>query len=76
MTNQTIRVVSAKYVGGHQLWIGFSDGVEKVVDFSRWLQGKFFVRLLIGDSSNGFSSMVEPSAGRTALICAGDASSC
>jgi Protein of unknown function (DUF2442) len=42
MTKQTTRVVSAKYVKGHQLRIGFSDGVEKVVDFSRWLHGEVF----------------------------------
>jgi hypothetical protein len=46
MTKQITRVVRAKYVSGHQLRIGFSDGVEKVVDFSRWLHGEVFSSLV------------------------------
>jgi hypothetical protein len=42
MTKQLVRVTSAKYVRAHQLRIGFSDGAEKVVDFSRWLHGEVF----------------------------------
>jgi uncharacterized protein DUF2442 len=42
MTKQLIRVVSAKYVRGHQLRVEFSDGAEKTVDFSRWLHGEVF----------------------------------
>jgi hypothetical protein len=39
-------VISAKYLNGHQLRIVFSDGVEKVVDFSRWLHGEVFRQLV------------------------------
>jgi len=42
MAKQLIRVVSAKYVRGHQLRIEFSDGAKKTVDFSRWLHGEVF----------------------------------
>jgi hypothetical protein len=41
MVKQLVRV-SAEYVRGHQLRIEFSDGAEKIVDFSRWLHGKIF----------------------------------
>jgi hypothetical protein len=37
-----IRVVSAEYVHEYQLRLRFTDGVEKVVDFSRWLDGEVF----------------------------------
>jgi hypothetical protein len=42
VTRPTIRVVSARYISEYQLRICFSDGVEKVVDFSRWLHGEVF----------------------------------
>jgi hypothetical protein len=42
MTNSLARVVSAEYVKGYQLRLRFSDGAEKVVDFSRWLHGEVF----------------------------------
>ena len=42
MAKQLVHVVSAEYVRGHQLRIEFSDGVEKIVDFSRWLHGEVF----------------------------------
>ena len=46
MAKQLIRVVSAKYVRGYQLRIEFSDGVEKTIDFSRWLHGEVFLPLV------------------------------
>jgi Protein of unknown function (DUF2442) len=42
MAKQLVHVVSAEYVRGYQLRIEFSDGVEKTVDFSRWLYGEVF----------------------------------
>ncbi|MGK2858897.1 MAG: DUF2442 domain-containing protein [Thermoanaerobaculia bacterium] len=35
-------VTQATYVSGHRLRLRFSDGVEKTVDFSRWLGGRVF----------------------------------
>jgi hypothetical protein len=46
MAKQIVRVVGAEYVRGHQLRIAFSDGVEKTVDFSRWLHGEVFRALV------------------------------
>jgi hypothetical protein len=46
MPKQLIRVLSAKYVRGHQLRIEFSDGAKKTVDFSRWLHGEIFQPLV------------------------------
>jgi len=46
MAKQIIRVLSAKYVRGHQLRIEFSDGVKKTIDFSRWLHGEIFQPLV------------------------------
>lgn len=46
MVKQVIRVLSAKYVRGHQLRIEFSDGAKKTVDFSRWLYGEVFQPLV------------------------------
>ena len=46
MAKQLIRVVSAKYVRGHQLRIEFSDGAKKTVDFSQWLHGEVFQPLV------------------------------
>jgi hypothetical protein len=37
-----VKVVSADYVRGYQLRLRFSDGAEKVIDFSRWLAGEVF----------------------------------
>jgi len=37
-----VKVVSAEYVKGYQLRLRFSDDVEKLVDFSRWLHGDVF----------------------------------
>jgi len=37
-----VRVLSAEYVQEYQLRLRFTDGVEKVVDFSRWLDGPVF----------------------------------
>src|SRR5438067_13901780 len=42
MPKQTIRVTSAEYVRDYQLRLRFSDGGEKIIDFSRWLQGEVF----------------------------------
>lgn len=45
MVKQLVRVVSAEYVRRHQLRIEFSDGAEKIVDFTRWLHGEVFQTL-------------------------------
>jgi hypothetical protein len=42
MVKQLVRVVSAEYAHGHQLRIEFSDGAEKIIDFTRWLHGEVF----------------------------------
>lgn len=42
MARQPVRVVSVEYVRDYQLRLRFSDGVQKVVDFSRWLTGDVF----------------------------------
>lgn len=42
MKKQLIQVISAEYVRGYQLKLVFSDRVEKVIDFSRWLRGEVF----------------------------------
>jgi Protein of unknown function (DUF2442) len=35
-------VVRAEYQGGHSIRLTFNDGLERVVDFSRWIQGPIF----------------------------------
>lgn len=42
MANMIPRVVKAEYVRDYKLRIEFADGVEKIVDFSRWLHGEVF----------------------------------
>ena len=42
MSKQLIRVVSAEYVRDYLLRLSFTDGTEKLVDFSRWLHGEVF----------------------------------
>ena len=42
MSRPTVRVVSAEYVRDYRLRLRFSDGADKVVDFSRWLHGPVF----------------------------------
>ena len=42
MTSSLVRVVTAEYVKDHKLRLRFTDGVEGVVDFSRWLDGEVF----------------------------------
>ena len=42
MSRSLARVVTAEYVKAYQIRLRFSDGVEKVVDFSRWLHGEVF----------------------------------
>jgi hypothetical protein len=42
MAKQLVRVVNAEYVREYQIRLRFSDGTEKVVDFSRWLHGEVF----------------------------------
>jgi hypothetical protein len=42
MVKQLIRVKDAEYVSGYKIRIRFTDGLEKVVDFSRWLKGEVF----------------------------------
>lgn len=45
MRRPTVRVVTATYVRDYQLQLRFSDGAQKVVDFSRWLHGEVFREL-------------------------------
>ena len=35
-------VVRAEYRGGHSIHLTFNDGLERVVDFDRWLKGPIF----------------------------------
>ena len=42
MTKHPVRVVTAEYVDDYRIRLRFNDGVEKVVDFSRWLRGEVF----------------------------------
>ena len=42
MGKQLIRVISAEYVRDYKIRLRFTDGTEKVVDFSRWLHGEVF----------------------------------
>jgi len=42
MNKVTVRVVSAEYVRDCQLKVRFSDRIEKVIYFSRWLHGEMF----------------------------------
>ena len=42
MKHGLVKVVSAEYVRGYQLRLRFTDGAEKVIDFSRWLTGEVF----------------------------------
>jgi len=36
------RIASARYLGGHSVWLRFSDGLEGTVDLSRELVGEVF----------------------------------
>lgn len=42
MTNSLVRVVAAEYVRDYKLRLRFTDGVEGIVDFSRWLDTEVF----------------------------------
>ena len=42
MSRPLARVVSAEYIRDYKLRLRFADGVEGVVDFSRWLHGEVF----------------------------------
>ena len=46
MAKQPTRVVSAEYVREYKLRLRFTDGTEKMVDFSRWLDGEVFQPLV------------------------------
>ncbi len=35
-------VVRAEYRGGHSIHVTFNDGLERVVDFGRWIKGPVF----------------------------------
>ncbi len=45
MNKVIVCVVSAEYVRDYQLKVRFSDRIEKVIDFSRWLHGEVFLPL-------------------------------
>lgn len=40
-----VSVTEARYVSGHLLRVRFSDGTEKTIDFSPWLDGEVFESL-------------------------------
>jgi len=42
MKKKLVSVVAARYVNEYRIRLKFSDGVEKVVDFSKWLRGPVF----------------------------------
>jgi hypothetical protein len=42
MAKTLVSVVAAEYAGGYRIGLSFNDGTSKVVDFSRWLNGKIF----------------------------------
>ena len=35
-------VIAAKYMSEYKIQITFDNGVEKIADFSKWLQGEIF----------------------------------
>jgi hypothetical protein len=35
-------VISAHYEGNYTIRLGFNDGLERIVDFSQWLDGPIF----------------------------------
>jgi len=42
MSRQPVRVIEAEYVKAYEIRLRFNDGVQKTVDFSRWLGGEVF----------------------------------
>lgn len=36
------RIIAARYLGGHSIWLRFSDGLEGTVNLSRDLVGEVF----------------------------------
>ncbi len=42
MVKQLTRVISAEYVREYKIRLRFNDGVERLVDSSRWLHGQVF----------------------------------
>lgn len=36
------RVLQAKYLGGHRVWVRFDDGVEGEIDLGEELRGEMF----------------------------------
>jgi hypothetical protein len=42
MSRQSVQVISAEYVRNHEIRLRFNNGVQKTVDFSRWLTGEVF----------------------------------
>ncbi|MBI2213039.1 MAG: DUF2442 domain-containing protein [Acidobacteria bacterium] len=51
---ELVVVTHASYVSGHRLRLRFSDGAEKLVDFSRWLSGRVFGPLRDVEYFKGF----------------------
>lgn len=45
MVKHLIRVKDAEYVSDYKIRLRFTDGAEKVVDFTRWLKGEVFQSL-------------------------------
>jgi hypothetical protein len=38
-------VIRAEYRGGYKIHLAFNDGVERTLDFARWLEGPVFEAL-------------------------------
>ena len=42
MSKPPVRVIQASYVRDYRIRLRFNDGIQKTVDFSRWLRGDVF----------------------------------
>ena len=42
MNSELERVVEARYLGGHRVWLRFEDGIEGEVDLASSLRGPIF----------------------------------
>ena len=42
MSKPLVRIIAARYVKDYRIHLSFSDGAERTVDFSRWLDGEVF----------------------------------
>jgi hypothetical protein len=54
MNGELARVVEARYLGGHRVWLRFEDGLEGEVDLANALRGPIFEPLKDPDYFSGF----------------------